>query len=160
MDELLKMLKENALETAENLGKMLNMSADDVRAKIGEYEKKGIIRGYQAVVDEDKLDLQQVTAVIEVKVTPEREGGFNRIAARISKFPEVQSAYLMSGGYDLLLFVAGKTLHEVASFVSERLATIEGVTSTATHFMLKTYKQHGVMMESQQNGYERLKVTP
>ena len=160
MDKLLKLLKENALESAENLGKMLEMSAEEVREKIAEYEKEGVIRGYQAVVDEDKLDLNRVTAVIEVKVTPEREGGFNRIATRISKFPEVQSAYLMSGGYDLLLFVAGKSLQEVASFVAEKLATMDGVTSTGTHFMLKTYKAYGLMMESQDNGYERLKVTP
>ena len=93
----------------ENIAKMLNTTPEDVSSRIGEYEKKGVIRGYQAILNEDQLDLDRVTAVIEVKITPEREGGFNRIAPRISRFPEVQSVYLMSGAYDLLLFVAGRT---------------------------------------------------
>ncbi len=159
MDELLKLLKKNALETPENLGKMLNLPAAEVRAKIADYEERGIIRGYQAVVNEDQLSHSRVTAVIEVKVTPEREGGFNAVAERISKFSEVQSLYLMSGTFDLLLFVSGKDLKEVAFFVSDKLATIKGVISTATHFMLKTYKANGVLMESHEV-HERLKVSP
>ncbi len=159
MDELLKILKNNALESAENIGKMLNLSAEEVRARIADYEKQGIIRGYQAIVNEDVLKMDRVTAVIEVRVSPEREGGFNAIASRISKFSEVQSIYLVSGDYDLLLFVVGRDLKEVAFFVSEKLATIDGVHGTATHFMLKTYKHHGVLMESQDE-YERLKVSP
>lgn len=159
MDELLKLLKKNALETPENLAKMLNLSPAEVRAKIEDYELRGIIRGYQAVVNEDQLSHSRVTAVIEVKVTPEREGGFNYVAERISKFNEVQSLYLMSGTFDLLLFVSGKDLKEVAFFVSDKLATIKGVISTATHFMLKTYKANGVLMETHE-GHERLKVTP
>lgn len=159
MDELLKLLKANALETPENLSRMLDLSIEDVKTKISEYEEAGVIRGYQAIVDEDRLDLDLVTAVIEVKVTPEREGGFNKVARRISRFDEVQSMYLMSGAFDLLLFVAGQDLKKVASFVSEKLATIEGVTSTSTHFMLKTYKHHGVLMETQ-DAYERLQVSP
>ena len=97
--------------------------------------------------------------MIEVKVTPQREGGFDTIAQRISRFPEVSSAYLMSGTYDLLLFVEGRTLREVASFVSERLSPLEGVLSTSTHFMLKTYKRLGVLMESG-HAEERLSVAP
>ena len=97
--------------------------------------------------------------MIEVKVTPEREGGFDRVAARLSKFPEVESMYLMSGSYDLLLFVTGRDLKQVAGFVSARLATIEGILSTTTHFMLKTYKKHGIMMETTEE-HERLKVSP
>jgi DNA-binding Lrp family transcriptional regulator len=159
MDELLKLLKKNALETPEDLAKMLNMSVDAVKAKIAGYEKSGVIRGYQAVVNQDQLDIDLVTAVIEVKVTPEREGGFNHIAERISKFSEVQSLHLMSGTFDLLLFISGQSLKEVAFFVSDKLATIPGVLSTSTHFMLKTYKDHGVLMESQDE-YERLKVSP
>lgn len=159
MDELLKLLKRNALETPENLARMLNLTPDQVKARIADYEKKGVIRGYQAIVDEDRLDLDKVTAVIEVKITPERGGGFNRVASRLGRFPEVQSAYLMSGAYDVLLFVAGKHLKEVASFVSEKLATIEGVISTSTHFMLKTYKHHGVLMEGERPD-ERLQVSP
>ena len=159
MDELLKILKQNALETPENIAKMLNVKPDQVRAKIQEYERQGIIRGYQAILNEEKLALDIVTAVIEVKVTPEREGGFNRIASRISKFDEVQSVFLMSGTYDLLLFVAGRDLRQVAQFVSEKLATIDGVLSTSTHFMLKTYKHNGVLMESE-HADERLSISP
>lgn len=159
MDELLRILKSNALEKPENIARMLNLTPDEVRARIAEYERTGVIRGYQAVVNEDQLDLDRVTAVIEVKVTPEREGGFNRIAARISRFPEVQSAYLMSGTYDLLLFVTGESLKQVALFVSEKLATMEGVLSTSTHFMLKTYKHHGVLMDEEPTD-ERLQVSP
>lgn len=159
MDELLKILKSNANETPENIARMLGVSADEVRSRIAAYEEQGIIRGYQAIVNEDALDLQRVTAVIEVKVTPEREGGFNHIANRIGKFTEVSSMYLMSGAFDLLLFIEGRNLHEVAAFVSEKLSTLDGVVSTSTHFMLKTYKHHGLLME-QQDEYERLKVTP
>lgn len=159
MDELLKILKSNANETPENIARMLDVPVDEVRARVAEYEKQGIIRGYQAIVNEDALDLERVTAVIEVKVTPEREGGFNQIARRIGKFDEVSSMYLMSGTFDFLLFVEGRNLHEVAAFVSEKLSTLDGVISTSTHFMLKTYKHHGFLME-QQDEYERLKVTP
>ncbi|NKB25387.1 MAG: Lrp/AsnC family transcriptional regulator [Kiritimatiellae bacterium] len=159
MDELLNILKTNALETPENLAKMLNQTEEEIKAKIAEYEKNGVIRGYQAVINEDQLDTHYVTAVIEVKITPQREGGFDHIAKRISKFSEVQSVYLMSGAFDLLLFVTDKDLKNVASFVSEKLATINGVISTATHFMLKPYKNHGILMESHDE-YERLKVSP
>jgi DNA-binding Lrp family transcriptional regulator len=159
MDELLKILKRNALEKPEAIARMLKISPKAVRARIAEYEKAGVIRGYQAIVNEDQLELAKVTAVIEVKVAPEREGGFNRVASRLSRFPEVQSVYLMSGAYDILLIVAGRDLKEVASFVSEKLATIQGVISTATHFMLKTYKHHGVLMETDDED-ERLQVSP
>jgi DNA-binding Lrp family transcriptional regulator len=159
MDEILKLLQGNALETRENIAKQLNLPVAEVANRIAEYEKAGVIRGYQAVLNEDKLDLDRVTAVIEVKVTPQREGGFNNIAERISKFPEVRSAYLMSGAYDLLLFVEGRNLREVAAFVSERLSPLEGVISTSTHFMLKTYKRFGVLMH-QETSDERLTITP
>jgi DNA-binding Lrp family transcriptional regulator len=159
MDELLKILQSNALETRENLARMLDQPLAEVSRRIAEYGKTGVIRGYQAILDEDRLDLDKVTAVIEVKVTPQREGGFDTIAQRISRFPEVRSAYLMSGTYDLLLFVEGTTLRQVAGFVSERLSPLEGVISTSTHFMLKTYKRFGVMMQ-QEPSDERLTVSP
>ena len=159
MDELLSILQNNAQETPENIAKMLDLSPEEVRARIAAYEKQGIIRGYQAIVNVDQLDLTRVTAVIEVKVTPEREGGFNQIAHRIGKFPEVSSMYLMSGAFDFLLFVEGENLQSVAMFVSEKLSTLDGVVSTSTHFMLKTYKHHGVLMETEDE-YERLKVSP
>lgn len=159
MNELLNLLKQNALESPENLAKMLGVSVDEVKQKIAEYEKEGVIRAYQAVVNEEKLDASLVTTVIEVKVTPESEGGFDRIATRISKFPEVESVFLMSGTFDLLLFIKGRTMHEAAGFVSEKLATMQGVTSTATHFMMKTYKQNGILMQTRDDN-ERLKVSP
>jgi len=159
MDELLKLLRKNALESPETFAKLLNISESDVRTRIAEYEKSGVIRGYQAIVNEDKLDLDRVNAVIEVKITPEREGGFDHVAARIGKFPEVESLFLMSGAYDLLVFVSGSNLKDVAFFVSEKLATIPGVISTSTHFMLKTYKDRGVLMQTEKE-HERLKVSP
>ena len=159
MDELLNILKKNALETPANLAKMLDKTEAYVREKIAEYEESGIIKGYQAVVNQDKLNLQNVDAVIEVKITPEREGGFNRVAERISGFPEVESLYLMSGSYDLLVFIKGDSLHQVATFVSDKLATIEGVLSTSTHFRLKTFKEQGVLMGAAEE-HERLAVSP
>ena len=159
MDELLKLLQTNALESRENLARMLGVTAEEVSRRIADYEKRGVIRGYQAILNEDQLELDKVTAVIEVKVTPQREGGFDTIAQRISRFPEVRSAYLMSGAYDLLLFVEGRTLREVAAFVSERLSPLEGVLSTSTHFMLKTYKRFGVLMH-QETSDERLSISP
>ncbi|MFO7871061.1 MAG: Lrp/AsnC family transcriptional regulator [Kiritimatiellia bacterium] len=159
MDELLKLLRKNALESTENLARMLDVSEEEVKSKIAEYEKTGVIKAYHAIVNEDKLELDRVRALIEVKITPEREGGFDRIADRIAKFQDVDSLFLVSGGYDLLAFVNGKTLKDVASFVSERLATIEGVISTSTHFMLKTYKDQGVLMKAEAKN-ERLKVSP
>ena len=159
MDPLLKLLRQNALESTGNLARMLNVPEAEVKARIAEYERSGVIRAYQAIVNEDQLDLDRVRAVIEVKITPEREGGFDRIASRISKFPEVEAMYLMSGAYDLLVFVRGRNLKEVAGFVSERLATIAGVLSTSTHFMLKTYKEQGVAM-TQEKENERLAVSP
>jgi DNA-binding Lrp family transcriptional regulator len=159
MDELLRILQANALESPDNIARMLNLPVAEVTQRIRDYEKGGVIRGYQAILNEDRLDLDKVTAVIEVKVAPQREGGFDTIAERISRFPEVRSAYLMSGTYDLLLFVEGRTLREVAGFVSERLSPLEGVLSTSTHFMLKTYKRFGVLMH-QPTSDERLTVSP
>ena len=159
MDELLKLIQSNALESHENLARMLGLAPAEVSRRIADYEKRGVIRGYQAILNEDQLELDKVTAVIEVKVTPQREGGFDTIAERIGRFPEVRSAYLMSGTYDLLLFVEGPNLRDVAAFVSERLSPLEGVLSTSTHFMLKTYKRFGVLMH-QTGTDERLTVTP
>jgi DNA-binding Lrp family transcriptional regulator len=159
MDPLLKLLRDNASLKTAQLAAMLNITEAEVIATIKRYEQEEIILGYKTVVNEEKLGLQRVRAVIEVKITPEREGGFNRLAERISKYAEVTSCYLMSGGYDLLVFVEGENLREVASFVSEKLATINGVLSTATHFMLKPYKEQGVLMARELNE-ERLAVSP
>ena len=159
MDALLKLLEEHALRTPGDLAKMLNLPADEVARRIKQYEDDKVILGYKAVINDDKVDTNLVKAVIEVKVQPEREGGFDRIAKRIAKFDEVTSLFLMSGGYDLLIFVEGRNLREVAQFVAEKLATLAGVTSTGTHFMLRTYKEQGVMMEGGEE-FERLKISP
>jgi DNA-binding Lrp family transcriptional regulator len=159
MDELLNILKKNARTSVEDIAKMIRSTPEAVAARIAEYERDGTIRGYRALVNEDLLKEDRVTAVIEVKVQPEREGGFDRIARRISGFPEVLNMHLMSGKYDLLLFVEGNNLREVARFVSERLATLDGVLSTGTHFMLKTYKEDGVLMDGERQD-DRLQVSP
>ena len=138
---------------------MLNTTEAEVTARIKAYETDRVILGYRTVLNEEKLDRDIVRAVIEVKITPERGGGFDRLAGRIARYNEVQSCYLMSGGYDLLVVVEGSSLREVASFVSEKLATIQGVISTATHFLLKAYKDQGILMKGEQNE-ERLAVTP
>lgn len=159
MDPLLKLLRDNSALMPAQLGKMLNLSEAEVTAKIRQYEKEQVILGYHAILDEEKLAVDRVRAAIEVKLTPEREGGFDRIAERVARYNEVRSCFLMSGGYDLLVIVEGSNLHDVAMFVAEKLATIEGVLSTATHFMLKPYKDHGVLMKAERNE-ERLSVSP
>jgi DNA-binding Lrp family transcriptional regulator len=159
MDRLLKLLQENAALRPAQLAGMLNLSEEEVETRIRNYEKDHVILAYRAILDEEKLGMELVRAVIEVKITPERGGGFDRLAERIAKYSEVKSCYLMSGGYDLLVIVEGKNLRDVASFVSEKLATIHGVISTATHFILKPYKEQGVLMRYEQEE-ERLAVTP
>jgi DNA-binding Lrp family transcriptional regulator len=159
MDPLLKLLHDNGAMKPAELGAMLNLPETEVCAKVKAYEADEVILGYRAILNEEKLGLDLVRAVIEVKITPERGGGFDRLAERIAKYAEVRSCYLMSGGYDLLVIVEGTNLREVASFVSEKLATIQGVVSTATHFMLKPYKEQGVLMKREANE-ERLAITP
>ena len=159
MDPLLKLLRDNATLPPAQLSKMLNLSETEIVSRIRTYEADRVILGYRTVLDEEKLGVEIVRAVIEVKITPERGGGFDRLAERIAKYAEVHSCYLMSGAYDLLVIVEGKSLREVATFVSEKLATVQGVLSTATHFMLKPYKDQGVLMTHERNE-ERLAVTP
>jgi DNA-binding Lrp family transcriptional regulator len=159
MDALLKILHDNAALKPAQLSAMLNQPEAEIAAKIKAYEQDEVILGYRTILNEEKLGVNIVRAVIEVKITPEREGGFDRIALRIAKYDEVRSCYLMSGGYDLLVVIEGDDLRSVASFVSEKLATIQGVLSTATHFMLKPYKEQGVLMHKERNE-ERLAVSP
>jgi DNA-binding Lrp family transcriptional regulator len=159
MDPLLKLLRENASLKTSDLARMLDRSEAEVTAAIKRYEADHVILGYRTVLNEERLGLQTVRALIEVKITPERGGGFDRLAERIAKYDEVISCYLMSGGYDLLVVVEGENLREVASFVSEKLATIQGVISTATHFMLKPYKEQRVLM-TREHQDQRLAVTP
>ena len=159
MDSLLKLIRENAAWKPAELAAMLNLSESEVVTRIKKYEADHVVLGYRAILNEEKLGVDTVRAVIEVKITPERGGGFDRLAERIAKYSEVQSCYLMSGGYDLLVVVQGSNLREVATFVSEKLATVQGVISTATHFMLKPYKEQGVLMHREVNE-ERLAVAP
>lgn len=160
MDDILKILHKNASLPAEKIAKLVNQSPAEVQKKIHEWEANGTILGYTTVMDPDKLgDDPRVTAMIEVKITPEREGGFDKVARRISQFSEVKSCYLMSGGFDLLVMVEGSDLRHVAGFVSEKLATIQGVVSTGTHFILKPYKQQGVNFLEEKQA-QRLEVTP
>ena len=159
MDQLLMLLRDNAALSPARLAPMLNLSETEVASRIKAYESDRVILGYRAILDEEKLGVDLVRAVIEVKITPERGGGFDRLAERIAKYSEVRSCYLMSGGYDLLVVVEGNSLREVAMFVSEKLASVQGVLSTATHFMLKPYKEQGVLMTREQNE-ERLAVAP
>jgi DNA-binding Lrp family transcriptional regulator len=159
MDPLLKLLRENARLTVPQLARLLGIGETEVAARIAAFEADQSVLGYRAILNEEKLGLEVVRAVIEVRITPEREGGFNRIADRIAKYAEVRSCYLMSGGYDLLVEVEGASLREVAMFVSEKLATIAGVLSTATHFILKPYKELGVLMQQDRKD-ERLAVSP
>src|SRR6185436_15582217 len=159
MDPLLKLICENAAWKPAELAAMLDQPEREVAANIKRYEAEHVILGYRVILNEEKLGLETVRALIEVRITPERGGGFDRLAERIAKYREVQSCYLMSGGYDLLVVVQGNNLREVATFVSEKLATVQGVISTATHFMLKPYKEQGVLMKMDVNE-ERLAVAP
>jgi DNA-binding Lrp family transcriptional regulator len=159
MEALLRLLEENALATPETLAAQLGLGADEVRQEIERLENEGVILAYKALVDDERANRTQVKAVIEVRITPEREGGFDRVARRVAQYREVHSCYLMSGGFDLLVFIEGTTLQEVASFVSEKLSSLPGVISTSTHFNLKTYKLQGVLRESIVHE-ERLAVSP
>jgi DNA-binding Lrp family transcriptional regulator len=159
MDELLHLLRHDGRASTADLARELNRPEETVIAQIAELERSGVILGYQAVVDVQKGAANLVTAVVEVRITPERGGGFDRLANRIARFTEVQSCYLMSGGYDLLVVVEGATLQEIAAFVSEKLSTIKGVISTATRFRLKTYKENGVSLMREEKA-QRLAVAP
>jgi len=142
--QILNLLNKNAKITNEDIAVMLDMTPDAVAAEIADMEKSGLIRGYKAVVDWDKLDTALVSAIIELKVTPKAGLGFEDIAEKVMKYPEVESVYLMSGTYDLNVVVKGKTFQQVAMFVAKELAPMDSVTSTATHFMLRRYKEYDV----------------
>ena len=141
MSRLLELLEEDCRQSTAQLAARANMTQEEVRKEIAELEQDGTILGYQAIVDWDRVKRENVTALIEVKVVPQSIDGFDRIAERIYQYEEVESMYLMSGSFDLTVIISGRTLREVAQFVGERLATIEGVTGTATHFILKKYKE-------------------
>ena len=157
--KVLELLYEDARVTPERAAVMLGMREEDVRAAVDKLEQERVIVGYPALVNWDKTPIEKVKAVIEVKVTPQRDMGFDAIAARIYRFDEVTAVYLMSGAYDLMLEVQAENLRTLASFVSQKLATIDNVLSTATHFVLKKYKVDGVILE-EEHADHRLAVTP
>lgn len=146
-ERILHILEENATVTPAQIAVMLNESEDNVQKIIKDYEKDGVINGYKAMINWEKAEVQRAAALIELKVTPRQDTGFDEIAARVMAFPEVESVYLMSGGYDLAVLVKAKTMSEVAKFVSRRLSTIGGILSTTTHFILTRYKDGGIVCE-------------
>ena len=156
MDRLLSLLQNNARLTNKQLAVMLGREEEDVAKAIAAYEKSGVIRGYQAVIDWDKTDSPTVFARIEIKVTHKKDFGFEEIARTIMELEEVQSVSLMSGGYDLALTVSGKTFRDIAIFVAHRLSPIDSVNSTATHFILKKYKERGVVFEEEVKDERRM----
>ena len=141
MEKLLDLLERDCTQTLEQLSAQSGLALEEVRTEQKRLEDEGVILGYKAIVDWDRASREAVTALIEVKVTPQSIDGFDRIAERIYQYDEVESMYLMSGSFDLTVIISGRTLREVAQFVGERLAPLEGVTGTATHFILKKYKE-------------------
>ncbi|HEY4984490.1 MAG TPA: Lrp/AsnC family transcriptional regulator [Verrucomicrobiae bacterium] len=160
MNPVLKLLLEGGSLNTAQMAQVLNLSEAEVNRQLEQLKQERVLLGFRPVLNLSEEDSGTVRAVIEVRITPERGGGFNRLAERISRFDEVESCYLMSGGYDLLVFVSGSSLQKVAAFVSEKLATVEGVISTATHFMLRSYKEHGFLLEGKAEENHRLKVAP
>ena len=151
MDAILKLLSENARLKTKDIAVMAGKTEVEARAQIEDYEKRGVIKGYHAIIDWEKTEREIVRAIIEINVTPKRDYGFEEIAERIARFPEVETVYLMSGGYDLAAIVSGKTFQEVAKFVSHKLSPLESVLSTATHFVLRTYKESGIVLCDEEN---------
>ncbi len=159
MDEILRLLEQDARITVERMAALTQYTEDEIREMIADAERRGVIRRYKTVVDWNRLQDSRVMAFIDVEVTPARGVGFDDVAERLHRFPEVRSLYLVSGEYDLRLIVEGASLQEVASFVSEKLATVDRVRATATHFLLKRYKEDGVSFAEFTEG-KRLVVSP
>lgn len=145
-NRLLELLQENCKFTDEELAAMLNTTPEDIRAQIGEFEKKGVICGYKALINWEKVPGSDVNALIELKVTPKRDKGFDEIAERVMEFDEVEGVYLMAGDYDLAVFVRGHSIQDIAMFVAKRLSPLESVLSASTHFILTKYKSNMVDM--------------
>jgi DNA-binding Lrp family transcriptional regulator len=160
MNPVLKLLIEGGNLTTAQMAQVAGMPEAEVNRHLEQLKQARIFLGWRPVLDLSHENAAAVRGVIEVKITPERGGGFNRLADRISRFDEVESCYLMSGAYDLLIFVTGPSLQRVASFVSERLSTLEGVLSTSTHFMLRSYKEGGYLIAPSAEPTGRLNVSP
>lgn len=158
-EELLKIIEKNSRIDLKELAVILGVEEIDVVNELASLEAEGIICGYHTLINWEKTDIDTVTALIEVRVTPQRGQGFDSIAERIYKYPEVRSVYLISGGYDLLVILEEKSIREISSFVSDKLSTLDAVLSTATHFILKKYKDHGTVL-GQKKQDEREMITP
>lgn len=150
MTKLLQLLEEDCTLTPRQLASMADMTEEEVKAAVKQYEEDNVILGYKAMVDWNRTERETVTALIEVKVTPQRGEGFNRIAERIYQYDEVESVYLMSGAFDFTVIISGRSLREVAEFVGQRLAPMEDVTATATHFILRKYKEKHLIFAKQE----------
>lgn len=148
MEKLLKLIEDNATLTSKELALMLSKEEGDIKKMIEGLEKEGVILGRKTIIDWDKTDREYVSALIEVKVMPQRDDGFDRIAEKLLMYPEIKSLYLMSGGFDFTVLIEGKTMKEVAYFVARKLAPVEYVTSTSTHFVLKKYKDKGIIYKA------------
>ena len=158
-DELLSLIEKNSRIDLKELAVLLGQEEIDVANEITKLESEGIICGYHTLINWDKTNIEKVNALIEVKVTPQRGQGFDKIAERIYNYPEVRAVYLISGGYDLLVILEQKSLREIANFVSDKLSTLDSVLSTATHFVLKKYKDHGTIFDKKSTD-EREVITP
>ena len=158
-EKILSIIEKNSRIDLRELAILLGEQETDVINEMEQMEKEGIICGYHTLIDWEKTNVEKVNALIEVRVTPQRGHGFDSIAERIYKYPEVHAVYLISGGYDLLVSLEGKSLKEVSNFVSAKLSTLEYVLSTATHFILKKYKDHGTILDRKEVD-ERIQVTP
>ena len=159
-EQILRNISKNARMTTNDLAAMLDSTPEEVDKTIREMEKDGVICGYPALINWEKTDNEVVTALIEVKVTPQRGRGFDKVAERIYQFDEVASVYLMSGGFDLTVMIEGKSMKEVARFVTTKLAPMESIMSTATYFVLKKYKDHGLPLVKAANEDERMLIAP
>lgn len=159
-EQILKNISKNARMTTEDLAIMLDAAPEEVEESIRKMEETGVICGYPALINWEKTDNEVVTALIEVKVTPQRGRGFDKVAERIYQFDEVASVYLMSGGFDLTVIIEGKSMKEVAKFVTTKLSPMESIMSTATYFVLKKYKEHGLPLVKESNEDERMLIAP
>lgn len=158
-NDILEILRSDARASNREIARRLDMSEEAVTAEIARLENNRTVLGYRAVVNPEKLEDEPTLGIIEVKITPQRNVGYDEIAAQIYRFPEVKLCYLISGSYDVLVFIEGRNLKEVANFVSQKLATIDNVTSTTTHFILKKYKEAGIMM-GEETPTDRLPIVP
>lgn len=157
--KILKMLEKDARASIEDIATVTGESETAVTARIADMENSGVIRGYKGVIDWERVDTDTVSAIIELKVTPKAGLGFEEVAARVAKYPEVESVSLMSGGYDLNVVVRGRTFHEVSSFVAKELAMIDSVTSTGTQFVMRRYKEFGVeLISDEEDGREAISL--